>query len=283
MNSIKRRIATDESVFQGGLDLAAISAYIKLARISGPKSPLTNENLDLPPGFTDIRLRESGDAFSHACAIALEKGAATLVRVSRYDLVEMAIVLEPGDALSAARRAFFACMNALADALAVHAPPERDITFGWPDTLLLDGAIIGGGRLGWPIDCAENQTPDWLVFGAMLRAADLTHADPGFTPGATTLTAEGFDIIDGDRIVEGFARHLMTAFDTWSDSGFRTIGEDYLSRLPKRLASEKRIFDANGDLLSSLPAGGPPQRSSLREALIAPSWYDAAQRMPKSG
>ncbi len=205
--------------------------------------------LDLPPGFQEIRLRESRDAFEHACAIASKHGAGTLVKVSRYDLIEFAVILEPDEKLETARRAFFACMNALADALAVHAPPERDITFGWPDAILLDKALIGGGRLAWPQDCPEEMAPAWLVFGAMLRAADMTHLDTGFAPDATTLVSEGFDIIEGDAIVESFARHLMTAFDTWNEYGFRKVGEDFLGRLPPRLAGEKRILDRHGALM----------------------------------
>ncbi len=42
---------------------------------------------------------------------------------------------------------------------------------------------------------------------------------PGFAPGATTLVAEGFELIDGDLIVESFARHLLTAFDRWNGKG----------------------------------------------------------------
>ena len=241
-----------------------------------------SRRLDLPPGFTHIRLRESGDAFAHACAIASEAGAATFVNVSRFDLIEFAVVLEPAEKLASARRAFFAGMHALADALAVHAPPERDIAFRWPDAILLDDALLGGGRLGWPQDCAEDAVPDWLVFWAMLRAADLTETDPGFAPGSTTLSAEGFETVDGDAIAESFARHLMAAFDRWNESGFRAVGEDYLARLPKPLASARRIIADNGDLLTSLPAGGPPERASLLEGLRVCAWYDPAQGQPKA-
>ncbi|MGA6976900.1 MAG: biotin/lipoate--protein ligase family protein, partial [Pseudolabrys sp.] len=74
--------------------------------------------LALPPPFTAIRLREVGDAFAHAVAIAPEKGAGTLVYVGRFDLAEFAVVLEPEEPLLKARRAFYAGMAALADALA---------------------------------------------------------------------------------------------------------------------------------------------------------------------
>src|SRR6476646_6828814 len=85
--------------------------------------------LDLPPPFRLISLREVGDAFAHASSVASEAGAGTLVYVGRFDLAEFAVVLEPEEPLETARRALYAGIVALADALAVHAPPERPITF----------------------------------------------------------------------------------------------------------------------------------------------------------
>src|SRR5215472_13354967 len=113
--------------------------------------------LVLPPPFTAIRLREVGDAFAHAVAIAPEKGAGTLVYVGRFDLAEFAVVLEPDEPLLKARRAFYACMAALADALAAHAQPNTSITIEWPDSLLVNQGLVGGGRLAWPQKVAENQ------------------------------------------------------------------------------------------------------------------------------
>ena len=84
------------------------------------------------------------------CAVAAEEGAGTLVHVGRFDLAEFAVVLEPEEPLRTARRALYAGLAALADALAVHAPPERPITFDWPDAVRVDGGLVGGGRLGWP-------------------------------------------------------------------------------------------------------------------------------------
>ncbi|HKU07205.1 MAG TPA: biotin/lipoate--protein ligase family protein, partial [Bradyrhizobium sp.] len=81
------------------------------------------ERIDLPPPYTLVRLRESGEAFAHALAIAGESGAGTLVYVGRFDLAEFAVVLEPTEPLHTARCAFYAGMVALADALRAYAPP----------------------------------------------------------------------------------------------------------------------------------------------------------------
>src|SRR5271169_6930556 len=89
--------------------------------------------LDLPPPFRAVALREVGDAFAHAIRIAPDSGAGTLVHVGRFDLAEFAVVLEPEEPLRTARRTLYAGMAALGDALAALAPPEKPISFAWPD------------------------------------------------------------------------------------------------------------------------------------------------------
>lgn len=245
---------------------------------------MDERSLDLPPGYSAISLRESGDAFAHACAIAGKEGAGTFVHVRRYDLVEFAVVLEPDEPLLSARRAFFAGMHAVAEAIAAHCPPEREVAFSWPDAILFDGGLVGGGRLGWPEGSSEDAVPEWLVFGCMLRAVDLSHVEAGLHAGATSLVAEGFELVDVDSIAESFARHLMSAFDLWNEKGFRAVGEQYLERLPKKKAGEKRIIDSNGDLLTSLPvAAGGPDRTPLVPALAQAAWLDRAAGAPKLG
>ena len=136
----------------------------------------------LPPGFSLVALRESGDAFAHACSIAAEAGAATLVWTRRFDVIEFAVVLEPDNPLREARLAHYLAMTALADALAVYSPPERPILFRWPDALIYDLGLIGGGRLAWPEGCGEDEVPEWVVFGGMLRATTMATAGESKSP-----------------------------------------------------------------------------------------------------
>ena len=112
--------------------------------------------LALPPAYRLVTLREAGDAFAHACAVAEIAGAGTFVWARRFDVLDIAVVLEPEEPLASARRAFLLAMVALADAVGVHGTPEMSATFAWPDTLLYDGARLGGGRLGWPDGCASS-------------------------------------------------------------------------------------------------------------------------------
>jgi hypothetical protein len=245
---------------------------------------VAEQTLDLPPGYTLVALRELGDAFAHGCNIAADAGAGTLIWVRRYDLVEFAVVLEPDEPLLSARRAFFAGMNAVADAIAAHCPPEREISFDWPDTVRFDGGLLGGARLGWPTDCSEDDVPPWLVFSVILRSADMAQIDEVQGAAGVSLLNEGFEMIDTNAIVESFARHLMTAFDRWDERGFEVIARRYLERLAMRKAGEIRAIDRNGDLLIKPPFGsGEPDRITLSDALVRAGWYDPQSRGPKLG
>jgi hypothetical protein len=232
--------------------------------------------LDLPPPFRAVALREVGDAFAFAKKIAAERGAGTLVHVGRFDLAEFAVVLEPEEPLRTARRALYAGMAALGDALAAHAPPEKPISFDWPDAVLVDGGLVGGAQLGWPAGSDEATAPSWIVFGAMIRTVAVGEHEAGLHPLAAALDAEGF--VNLGRLTESFARYLMATLDAWQQDGFAAVARSYLMRL----APEKglhRALDDNGDLLSR--GEGATARRQLIPALAQPSWLDPATGGPR--
>ena len=244
------------------------------SRVLAPFAPV----LDLPPPFRAIALREVGDAFAHAQQIAADAGAGTLVHVGRFDLVEFAVVLEPEEPLRRARRALYAGLAALADALAACAPPEKPISFDWPDAIRIDGGLLGGARLGWPPGATEDAPPRWLVFGAMIRTVAMGVEEPGLHPLAAALDTEGFDLGSG-RLIEGFARHLMVAVDAWQQDGFDEVARSYLSRLAPEKGA-RRDLDEDGDLLVRHIGPKAAERRSLLGALAAPSWLDATTGSP---
>ncbi len=227
-----------------------------------------------------MRLRESGDAFAHACRIAPESGAGTLVYVGRFDLAEFAVVLEPAEPLRSARRAFYAGMVALTDALRAYAPPSKPITIDWPDAVRIDGGLVGGGRMGWPSDADEDAPPPWLVFGAMIRTVAMSDDDPGVHPLASALDQEGFGEAGAAQITESFARHLMLALDGWRVDGFDSLARDYLTRMPRERQTIQRIDD-RGDVLTRRIGTDRVERSDLVAALATPSWLDPALGGPR--
>jgi len=236
-------------------------------------------SLDLPPPFRLVVLREVGDAFAHARAHAAEFGAGTLVFVGRFDLAEFAVVLEPDEPLASARRTFYVCMVALGDALAAPAPPEKPIVIQWPDAIYVDGGLIGGGRLAWPDLSDETAAPDWLVFGAAIRMVSLNSEEAGLHPRSTALADESFADVSAERLVEGFARHLMVAVDRWQEDGFAPIAKEYVSKLKPENGVTFGISE-NGNL-GIRRAGKPTERRKLVPALTTPAWLDPRTGGPR--
>ena len=237
--------------------------------------------LDLPPPFHLVTLREVGDAFAHAQAIAPEQGAGTLVHVGRFDLSEFAVVLEPEEPLASARRVFYAGMVALRDALLAHAPPERPITIGWPGAVYVDGGLIGGARLAWPAGTADAEVPDWLVFGATIRLVALGKEEAGLRPLVTALEEEGFDDLGSGRLVESFARHFMVTLDAWRMGEVAALTKTYLDSLQVEKGAIPSL-GSEGDLLVRWRGQREPDRHVLAATLAAPSWLDPASGGPRS-
>lgn len=242
--------------------------------ISGTRS------LDLPPLFRSVSLREVGDAFAHAKKIAADHGAGTIVHLGRFDVCEFAVVLEPEEPLAEARRAFYAGMVALHDALSAAAPPESPVTIAWPDAVRINGGLIGGGRMAWPEGTPETAPPAWLVFGASVRLVALGSRDTGLQPLVTALEEEGVHDMGAERLVESFARHLMFALDAWRAGEFAGIVASYLKYLEVEKGSVAAL-DRNGDLLLRWRGQGNPDRHALAAALSAPSWLDPATGAPR--
>lgn len=230
-------------------------------------------SLDLPPVFRAVSLRESGDAFAHAQKIAAEAGAGTLVWVGRFDLVEFAVVLEPDEPLASARRAIYAGLAALADALAIHAPAETPLYYDFPASLKFDNALIGGGQLAWPPDAKENERPDWLVFGVMVRTHTMGAFEAGERPNLIGLEQEGFEELGAGQLIEGFARHLMAHMDDWQNNGFAGVARAYLQRLRPEENIERTI-DGAGNLLSRRKGKLDVEKRKLLPMIERALWRD---------
>ncbi len=237
--------------------------------------------LTLPPLYSAVRLRELGDAFAHAQALAPKQGAGTLVYVGRFDLAEFALVLEPEDKLGEARRVFYAGMAALADALAATAPPETAINIEWPDALYVNWGLVGGGRLAWPKRTSEDEVPAWMVFGGMIRTASVAGKDPGATPDVTALDEEGFAEVTSAQVVESFARNFMHVVDGWRNGGFGVVTKSYFERFPTEKGL-RRDIDGNGDLLIRRTASPDVERKALLPRLKEPAWLDPATQSPRA-
>jgi biotin-(acetyl-CoA carboxylase) ligase len=231
----------------------------------------------LPPGFSLHQVMQ-GDAFAQAIARAGEWGAASLLWARRADLFDIAIILEPDQPLMTARLAHYAAMNALADALSVHCPPEKPVRFQWPDGVTFDLGLLGGGRTAWPEGCAEDQVPDWIVFGATIRAASPDRGE--YDPSRIGLSMEeaGFEEVDFADLIESFCRHLMLNVHRWQADGPKAVVRRWLDRIEPG-EGLRRGIEPNGDLVTKGEDG--ETRSSFIEALARAAWRDPATGEPR--
>ena len=168
-------------------------------------------------------------------------------------------------------------MVALADALRAYAPPDKPVTIDWPDAVRVDGELVGGGRLGWPKSVREDETPPWLVFGAMIRTVAMTETEAGVHPLTSALEEEGFGDVGAVEVTESFARHLMVAFDRWQVDGFSSVAHQYLALIERQSKTSRRI-EANGDFIVQPIGNDKAGPIELAQALGEPTWLD-----PKTG
>ncbi len=243
------------------------------AEASAPSDPTPRADLILPPGFSSRTVAQGVDLDAHAAACRLAAGGeaevATLVLGGHPARIDLAVVLAPDEPLRTARRAVFAGMTALADAVGIFGPPEIPVRIVWPGTLLFNGARLGGGRLGWPDGCPEAAVPDWLVFSATLIVSKAAAGDPGLTPDSTALEEEGFPPDLHGPLAESFARHLTKAFEVWREDGFDRVAERYRARLTGEPAV---ALDGDGARLTH--PDGRSEWVTLATALREPAWRD---------
>ncbi len=235
-----------------------------------PASPIPapHPGLVLPPGFSHRPTARGAHAEACRLAASGEAEAATLLLGARPELLDLAVVLAPDEPLRTARRAFFAGMAALADAVGIFGPPEIPVRIVWPGTLTFNGARLGGGQLGWPDDCAEDAVPDWLVFSATLIASKAAAGDPGLTPDSTALEEEGFPPDLHGPFAESFARHLTKTFEVWREDGFGRVAARYGARLSGADAA------VDGAAARLTHPDGRTEPVALAAALATAAWRD---------
>ena len=174
-------------------------------------------------------------------------------------------MLEPDEPLRTARRALYAGMAALTDALLAHAPPEKPIAIDWPDAIRVDGGLVGGGRLAWPQGAREDEPPDWLVFGAMIRTVSMGEHEPGLHPLAAALEEEGFDDVGSARA----GRKLRAP----SDGADRRLAGARLRRRSRRIICSgcraKRACAATSTRTATCWCGASGKAEVERRKLVA--------------
>ncbi len=172
------------------------------------------------------------------------------------------LVLRPDCAVAEAAQLSFVAGLALGEALGSVAPPMIEVTYKWPNDLLVNGRKAAGILLesrGNP-----DGTLECLILGV---GANLEHFPEDTQFPATSLHFEGATDVDAVALLEAFGRHFMSWANRWLDDGFAPVrrawlqhahglGEEIEVRLPREtLTGTFKDLDERGVLLLELPGG----------------------------
>jgi biotin-(acetyl-CoA carboxylase) ligase len=207
-----------------------------------------------------------------------DAGAGDLYWSDTEHRLRAAIVLEPDADAVHVEAVHLATMVALGDCVGALSPPEVGIFYRWPDTICVNGGVVGFARFIAGLKGA-SAVPAWLVTGVdvSIRAEDPA-LEPGLTPDVTTLWEEGCGEVRLLPLLESFSRHLNTWIHTFETEGTRPVHEAWLARAERRgesiavkLGGEERTgtflgLDESGDLILRTDRG--TELLSLKGALL---------------
>ena len=175
----------------------------------------------------------------------------------------LSLVLRPECDVSTAAQLSFVAALGLGDAIGSVAPALLEVTYKWPNDVLLNGRKVSGILL-------ESRTEadgalDWLILGvgANVRSYPDNTAFP-----ATSLHYEGTPpSVSETDLLEAFSRHFLTWTNRWLDDGFAPVRQAWLNhahgqgeaievRLPNEtLSGTFADLDPGGALVLELPGG----------------------------
>jgi len=172
------------------------------------------------------------------------------------------LVLRPDCAPAEAAQLGFVAGLALGEAIGSVAPPMIEVTFKWPNDLLLNG------RKGAGILLESRSDPDGALDCLILGVGvNLAHYPEDTSFPATSLRFEGATQVTVVALLEAFSRSFMSWANRWLDDGFAPVrrawlhhahglGEEIEVRLPREtLKGTFKDLDERGVLVLELPDG----------------------------
>ncbi len=175
----------------------------------------------------------------------------------------LSLVLRPECGPGEAAQLGFVAGLATGEAFGSVAPPMIEVTYKWPNDVLLNGCK-GAGILLESRSRADG-TLDFLILGV---GANVQHFPDDTAFPATSLRFEGTPPDVGEvELLEAFSRHFQSWVNRWLDDGFQPIrrawlnhahglGEEIEVRLPREtLKGTFKDLDERGALILELAGG----------------------------
>ena len=248
---------------------------------------MTNGQPMLPPAYRLVVLATDAAPFDAARSAAATGDDGDFFWSPRPDRLDCAILLHPELSADQADNLAHVAMVGLGDAVGAQLPPAIGVTFRWPDTLLVNGAVAGGIRLAAAATRNRAEIPDWQVLGISVAIyGDRADPSPGRQPEVTTLYDEGAVDLTTVSLAESLSRHLLAWIHRWQEDGFAPVSDSWLSRaegyreeidwtLPDGRVSGRFIgLDDGGGALLAGSSGSPSdfRALALGPALARPGW-----------
>ncbi len=149
--------------------------------------------------------------------------------------LECALVLEPETHTIQSLQMLPTAMVAFGDSFGALAPPEIGVFYRWPQSFVLNDAIIGLAQVALPAGVGDDDIPDWLVVGIQIALrGNPNDMNPGENLDQTNLFEEGVGDLSPKRLLESVSRHLLVWIHTWNDEGFRPVHENWVGRAEGR-------------------------------------------------
>ena len=148
----------------------------------------------------------------------------------------LSLVLRPQCSLSEAAQLGFVAALGLGDAIGSVAPPLIEVTYKWPNDVLVNGRKAAGILL--ESQGAEGAACDWLVLGLGVNVASFPE-DTEFP--ATSLRFEGCPPeVTEVALLEAFGKHFLTWVNRWLEEGFAPIRKGWRNHA-QGLGEETRV------------------------------------------
>ena len=188
----------------------------------------------------------------------------------------LSLVLRPECPPADAAQLGFVAALAVGDTIGTVGPPMLEVTYKWPNDVLLNGRKVSGILL------ESKTTPDgamtWLVLGVGINVVSFPEGTE--TP-ATCIRFEGAaPDLNEVAVLEAFTRHMLSCVNRWLEDGFAPVRQSWLNHahalgeeISVRLSNQTltgtfRDLDERGALILDL-ADGRQRTIAAGDVLLA--------------
>ncbi len=198
----------------------------------GAAAPFDMTAPSTPPVFRPAVVGLEADPFEEACrAAAAGAEVGTFLWSPRADRADCAIVLGPEEPLAESLLVAYVTAVGIGDALGALVSPVVAVFHGWPDRIVVNGALAGGIRVAAGTSDLADAPPPWMVVGVRVEISrDEAGRESGQDIGRTTLHEEGCGEVQARDLLEHFSRSFLHWVNHWEEEGFAPVKEAWLYR-----------------------------------------------------